>query len=208
VANNSYVEVDLPEANDLADLTGIKRDLESAREFAVFFKEVRQGKRWEWILTDALTTAILVRYGRAFAKGIRQPLNKFGADIFSKLTAEQLEKHERLRDFRNLHIAHSVSAFEENIPVARYWVERVQAEGISSVECNSISVSAMSVDDADGIIELTSTFLVHVEALIRNEKARLLQLVRSLPLEDVLRGPKLSRQTSGISKAHENRRRF
>src|SRR5262245_52172313 len=177
MADNAYVEIDVPEANALADLTGFLRDLESARDFAGSYKSLRQGQTWDWQLADALTTAALVRYGRAFATGMRHSLRNFKAGFLSKLTPEQLEKHQRLIDFRDKHIAHSANAFEENIPVARYRVERVHTEGISSVECNSVSVSAMSVQDADDVIELTSALLVHASDTQTAEKARLLERI-------------------------------
>jgi hypothetical protein len=83
-----------------------------------------------------------------------------------------------------------VNAFEDNQPVARYWVERVKEEGITSVECNHTRVSGLSSKDVEAVIELTTAMLSYVDTRLKEEKENVLELVRNMPTEEVLSGSK------------------
>lgn len=183
MATNTFVEIDLPEARDLADLTGIQMDLMAARDFALMLKKVFESERPKWDLVDPLSTAILVRYSRPFVTGVRARL---GEDALQKLSGPQREKHRRLRAFRDKHIAHSVNAFEENQPVARYWIERVKEEGITSVECNHTRVVGLSSADVEVVIELTTAMLSHVDSCLEQEKAKVFEIVKKMPVDEIL----------------------
>lgn len=183
MATNTFVDIDLPEASDLADLTGIRDDLHSARSFAQELKKIFEAERPNWGLVDPLSTAILVRYSRPFMTGVRKRLNK---EALRALSGPQQQKHDRLRAFRDKHIAHSVNEFEENQPVARYWVERVEEEGITSVECNHARVIGLSLADLEDVIELTNTMISYVDGRLKQEKAKVLEIVRTMPLDQVL----------------------
>ena len=190
MATNTFVEIGLPEAADLADLTGIRYDLDSARSLPRLLTEMLEGANYD--LVDPLSTAILVRYSRPFVKGVRKWL---GEEALKALTPHQRERHARLRAFRDKHIAHSVNAFEENQPVARYWVERVTDEGISSIECNHTRITGLSSADLEDVIELTTAILSYVDSRLEEEKAKVLEIVRRIPIEKLLnqlqRGPVL-----------------
>src|SRR5688572_29900514 len=101
MATNDYVHLKLAEAQDLADLTGIEADLSSSAEFARSLLGLHAVGRYD--LTDALTTAILVRYARAFTTGARLRL---GEDDLRLLSDDQRALHERICAIRNKHAAH------------------------------------------------------------------------------------------------------
>jgi len=63
---NRPVEIDIPEAAELADLTGISNDFESVKEFANQLKEMLERTPPDYSLIDPMTTAISVRYSRPF----------------------------------------------------------------------------------------------------------------------------------------------
>lgn len=185
MTTNTWVDLEIPEAKTLADLTGIRYDLNSARDLAKMLEAEIAAEAPNWQLADPLSTAILVRYSRAFASGVRSPL---GNDALAVLSPEQREMHARLRAIRDKHLAHSVNAFEENQPVARYCEERVSQEGITSVECNHSRILGLNSREIAGVIELTTVFLEFVDGRLQEEKQRLLHIVRSMPLERVLAG--------------------
>ena len=54
MATNTFIEVDLPEAADLADLTGIRYDLDSARSFAQMLKGIFGAEQPNWNFVDPL----------------------------------------------------------------------------------------------------------------------------------------------------------
>jgi hypothetical protein len=72
-----------------------------------------------------------------------------------------------------------VNDFEESTPVARYWVERVQEEGITSIECNHRRIVGLSGQDFQDIIDLASTWLEYVQQKLKEEKNRLLPMKNS-----------------------------
>jgi hypothetical protein len=191
MATNTFVELDLPEAETFAALTGIEQDLETTREFAqLLISEVEQNR---WSLSDPLTTAILVRYSRPFVSGVRERL---ADDALSILSPTQRNAHDYFRAWRDKHIAHSVNAFEENKPVARFWVERVHTDGIEQISCQQMRVVGLGANHLREIIELTSALLQHVKQRLKDESDRLLKIVRQMPIERVLaRQPTVSSTT-------------
>jgi hypothetical protein len=185
MATNTFVDLPrMKEAQALADYTGIEQDLRSARDFAELY--LREWPKQEMApqLLEALMIATIVRYARPFVTGIRLSLPA-PADI---LTNEEFAKHRRFRDIRDKYIAHSVNAFEENPPVARYWVETVQVDGIDSIECMHGRIVGLGEDDFRDILHLTNTWLAFVQEKLREEKAKVLKIVRGLPLEKILQG--------------------
>lgn len=185
MATNAYVEIDLVDAAELADLTGIRYDLETAQEFArmALAQLSKQPPDYSWLAP--LTVAILVQYARPFTTGVRQRLD---GDALAEFTDEQRTKHENFCAVRNKHVAHSANTFEESQPIARYWVERVDQEGITSVECNHQRVVGLSAGDLQDVIGLADVLLRYVNRRLQEEKTKALEIVRQMPIETVLRG--------------------
>lgn len=205
MATNSYVPIFLPEASDLADLRGISVDLESARSYAAkllaFFADYRTHSEF----VEALTIAALVSYSRPFVTGVRKPLRD---DALAVLSPEQRNRHDHLKGIRDKHIAHSVNTFEENQPIARFWVERVKEEGITSIDCQHSRIVSLGYADVAGLISLADTLLAHVDARIEEEKAKLLPLVRALPLDEILAGSDRGRGAVGEGAVEKRRPRL
>ena len=183
MTTNSFVEIDIPQATEFADLSGMLLDFEAARYFAVQLKNILGEENPEYSLWEPMTTAILVRYSRPFAKGRRKRL---GEDDLCTLSLVQREAHDRFRSWRDKHIAHSVNVFEDNQPVARYWVERFEDEGFTSIECNSHQLVGLSSSDIDQVIDLTTHFIENLTPRIKVEQNKVLTIIRSMPKEDVL----------------------
>jgi hypothetical protein len=134
-------------------------------------------------LVDALFTAILVRYSRPFASGVRLRL---GDDVLTNLTDTQRAAHDKFYLWRDKHIAHSVNAFEEKQLVARYWVEKVHIEGITEVAVNHTRLFGLSSADLLELIDLIAALLPQVEARIASERPKVLAVVRALPIDQVI----------------------
>ena len=183
MALHTFVEFEMREAEELADLTGIRYDLDSARSLARKLQTVMEEEKPDFELVDALTTAIVVRYLRPFSAGVRRRLKEETPD---KLSMSQRRQHERLRDFRNKHIAHSVNAFEENQPVARYVEERVDCEGVYAVECHHDRVVGLNSSETEDLIELTTFLIEYVDRLLDKERNVVLEKVRSVPFEQLM----------------------
>lgn len=185
MATHTWVDLQIPEAAKLADLSGILWDLKRACEFAELLAQELSSPNANWRLVEPLSIAAVVMYSRPFSGGVRLRL---GEDDLKTLTPEQRSAHDHIRAYRDKHVAHSVNVFEENIPRANYCVERVHEEGITGIAYGGGRIVGLSGAEVNAIIELASVLKTQIEAQIKAEQERLLPIVRSMPLEKVLAG--------------------
>lgn len=203
MATHTFVDFERPEAFELARLTSIEHDLRSARDLCTYLENEFALAPSGWPpseITDAFSTAIVVRYSRAFLKGARHGL---GERELTVLSQEQLENHNRLRALRDKHMAHSVNAFEDTRVQARYCLERVKDEGITSVSAAHYRVFGLSQKDIENVKELCTCLLVHVDRLIAGQKKALLSVIRAFPFDEVLAAkasPLISPATARVDK--------
>jgi hypothetical protein len=184
MATYRYVEFCLDEAKNLADYTSIAFDLRTARDFAKTILDENQKPAPNVSLSDPFMVATIIRYTRAFGKNVRLNLDEEAASV---LTPQQLLSHARFKDIRSKFIAHSVNAFEENEAKAHYCVERLEQEGITSIGYGHRRIIGLSDQNWTDIIDLASTWLRHVEQKLREETARLLPIVRQIPLDTLFK---------------------
>ena len=205
MATNSFIEFCLDEAQTLADYTGISFDLQTAREFATTILEETRKPAPNFSLSDPFMVATIIRYARTFAGGVRLKLYEEAAAI---LTDQQRAKHDYFMTVRDKYIAHSVNSFEESQPVARYWVEQVKEDGITSIECNHRRIVGLGEQDFIDIIDLASTWLKYVQEKLSEEKARLLPIVRKIPLEQLFQSAPRPTPAPDTSQPQARRRPF
>jgi hypothetical protein len=67
-----FIEFRLDEAQALADYTSIAFNLRTAREFATTILEENRKPEANFLLSDPFMVATIIRYGRAFADGVRR----------------------------------------------------------------------------------------------------------------------------------------
>jgi hypothetical protein len=193
MANYTFTEIDMPEAERLCDLTGIKQDLERAIEFA----HALQKHYYEPSISDAFNVATLIRYCRPFAQGVRVKLTE--DEVKSILSKEELASHEKFLALRNKHIAHSVSSYESHQFVVRYSEENVCTEGVTSVGVNSTRVILIALHDILILIELARSLIQHVVRQIRQEEQQLLLIVRRIPVNELLQIPQKGLPKQGLA---------
>ena len=183
MADYTWVDLQIPEAILLSDLSGVLLDLQRARQFAEMLAVQLAAEKPNWEIVEPLSIAATVAYSRPFTGGVRTHLAEEDLEI---LSPEQRAAHDYLRAYRDKHVAHSVNAFEQNDVRAYYCIERVQDEGITSIGLGSRRITGLSHGDVESIIKLTTVFETHVQSKIRMEEVRLLSIVQSKPLKDVL----------------------
>lgn len=205
MTTNAYIEFRLDEAQALADYTSIAFDLRTSRDFAIAILKETQKPDGNFSLSDPFMVATIIRYARAFSGGVRLRLHE---EAMTVLTDQQLSHHTYFILMRDKYIAHSVNAFEESEPVARSWVESVQEEGITSIECNHRRIVGLSEQNLKDIIDLASTWLQYVQRKLREEKDRLLPIVQKIPLEDLFRSSPSPTPGPDISQPQKRRRQL
>ena len=188
MATYKYVDVDIDDAKYLADLNGAEVDLSSAIQLCNYLNIHFETGNLETEIIDALSTAILVRYARPFMSGVREKLN---IDELDGLTRNDINNHNKYISFRSKHITHSVNIFEENQVVAYYNDEKVKNEGIQSISVQHHRVMGLSSIDLDNIIGLSKKVRKNIKQIIDSEKEKVLDIIRGIPIGEVLaRGTK------------------
>ena len=168
----------------MADLQGIKSDLEAAINFCNLLHIYRAEKQ-DLKLVEPLSIAILIKYSRPFAKGVRK---KLSINCVLGLTNDELKEHNNFLALRNKHIAHSINEFEENEVKAYYNDERVYTDGILNIELGHARLISISGKEAETIIVLSKKIIDYINLEMKAEKAKLLELVRTQPIDEILRG--------------------
>lgn len=189
MATHTFVHFDHEEAAELSQLESIRHDLVSTVHLCEFFAAQCAQSEHGYAcseITDAFSTAILIRYSRAFVSGVRRGL---GEDALQALTPEQRANHEHFRAFRDKHIAHSVNAFEDTKIQARFCLERVEQEGITGVSAAHYRVVGLCSKDISDILQLCSVLLKYLDGAIQVEKMRVLNVLRAMPVAEVLSRP-------------------
>ncbi len=181
MVTHAYVDLEMEEARYLANLVGIEYDLMTAIEWCNQFGELMSDRDKCW-LVEPLTTAILIRFMRAFGGGKRYPNTKH---ILSILSREKKEQYEYFKAVRSKHVAHSANEFENN-QVKAYYIEGDANNGFNSIGLSCDRVVGLSSDEIDNIRNICQTLMAKVKSEIEAEKKKLLELTSAYAAEDIL----------------------
>ena len=191
----------IPEAQRLADLTGIKLDLDSALKYCELHIEIDVEEQaidvHELIRREStrqgLSRAAIVTYGRCWGGGVRKPLSE---DLLSLLTQPSRNIHQKVIDIRNKWAAHSVNHFDD----VRVHVQVNEEAG----EYSRISVGIQS----QSVAGFRQAFMIPMRALcqelrqivqseIATESAKVTALARDMKIEDILRRERIDGNAFG-----------
>lgn len=187
-----FVNLDLPEAKLLADLTGILNDLKATIDICDLFLQERS-RNAELILLESLTAAVVVRYARSFKSGVR---SRVPTEILDNLTDEQKNIHDWIIGLRDKYVAHSVNAFEENTVVAYLVPEERGPKNVSSISVQQQRLVSLSNEDIAQLKSLSIVISENVTKLLELENKKVLEIARTLPMEELYnqkaKAPKLA----------------
>lgn len=176
-----FVNFDYKESELLADLSGIVSDLKAASEICDLLTEQTEQQPMNFRLLEALNCALLVKYARPFASGVRKRLPK---DIVSELSNEFQKDHEWFIGLRDKFIAHSVNSFEENYVHAYLVPEERGPKGISSISVQENRLLCLGTNDVSRLKKLAEELIKKVSVLVETEQKKVLAFARSMPPED------------------------
>ena len=127
--------IDSPVATPLADLAGIRDDLQAVLSYCDLLDGQVLNNYIYPVTWDALSVAAVVTYCRCFSSGLRRPLER---SLLESADQALRQAHEYFVELRNKHVAHSVNAFEENVVLATVEFEGEQPQHVSDVSVHSL----------------------------------------------------------------------
>lgn len=181
-----FVNLNLKEAQLLADLTGVQNDIEATEDICdLLLKALEIGRgsvnSENFVTVEALSSAALVRYARSFATGVRS--KKIAEAILKSLSPELSEEHRFFLAMRNKHIAHSVNAFEENQVVAYLVPEERGSRDVSTISVQQTRLSCLGSDNVAVLKDICKELRKQIAQLIEKETHRVLTAARKIPME-------------------------
>jgi hypothetical protein len=204
--HSRVVEVTLPEAETLADLYGIRFDLEAASYLCVKAVDLGQPTPHDYQVVEGLIAAAVIRYGRCFSSGVRLGLHR--KDL-ADLSNRALEAHDYFKALRDKFVAHSVNPFEETYVTASASERDGVRFPIQSVGPGQHRL-VLSMDTAKALSHLISAVEGVVRQKIVSEERRLLGVIQALPLDTIHGGDLHSPgrlQASDVHRARQQKSR-
>jgi len=187
MADFRYVHFEHQEARRLADLNGVSYDLDIVASLCdQYLKTDYLASSENLLLAQAIFMSAVVTYGRTFGSAVRSGVTRDQIDL---LPEELRLRHQHFKDLRDKFVAHSVNAFEENC-VKLYLQPPERGEpGVAFIGLGHSRVAALSHDDLAQLKELAAAVLDLVKAEMETEQSRLLELSKTLPVEDIYNFP-------------------
>ena len=178
------INLDIKEAEVLADMAGIQDDLEAIQGICdLLLKGIKlTGDTSDFILPDALLSAALVRYARIFSKGgVRA--KEVPISLKASLSASLLEKHKWFIECRNKYTVRSINVFEDNQVMARLIPEERGTKGIAEISVERQRLVSLGSEKIRELETLCSRQLSVLEELIAKEKIKVLEAAKKIPIE-------------------------
>jgi hypothetical protein len=180
VANWRYVDLNIPEARLLADLSSQANDLQTTADMCdLALTEFSKGSSVVGLL-EALTSAAVVRYSRCFATGVRANIPNA---ILNGLPGDQNADHNFFIDLRNNYIAHSINAFEETEIVAYLVPEERGPRGVSSIGTQHARLVSLGAQDFNRLKALSLELHRRLSIIIEEETQKVLDVARKMPVD-------------------------
>ncbi len=181
MTNYSNYRLPIPEANLLASLIGIEQDLCGVISYCDFLLGNTEIMRLNPLVREAVSVAAVIRYARCFLKGVRGNLENNLLDGNEELSQD----HNYFILLRNKHFAHSVNPFEENEVTVQIADHFTLAQEITTINSFHKRVLGLSLADTALLKRLAEAVLDNVKATMKQEKIRLLPLVKARQLEEL-----------------------
>jgi hypothetical protein len=168
----------VPEAQLLADLTGVSTDLNAVAEYCDRFLDLLDKDQLDGVVLGALCEAAIVRYVRTLATGVRSGVSM---EMLEKLGEEHLAVHNYVKDARDKWVAHSVNSFELNDVSVWLTPPERGAIGPYAVTVRQHRVSYLSKPAITALKELVTELSALVKAKIDEEKSKVLAIAQQKP---------------------------
>lgn len=177
-----------PVATTLLELEGCIADFWSAIDFAARLDAAMVSKPIDYVLLDAFSTALIVRYSRSFKQGKRARL-EVTPDL--RLTDEERRIHERVLAIRDKHTSHPVNRFETQAVYVGFDPSAGDQANVTAVSSGTRTQIPLTVEE----VRIVSSLCRKWYAKHRDEQVAECQ--RLLALAQLLSAGELSRLPVG-----------
>jgi len=172
MATYTYVHVDCPEGSRLKDLVSVRYDLIRCADMC----RMIVGSQLDGVVQDSLSVAIPIVYARIFMKGVRSTFADPIEVIKAILSPEERAHHEKIRNLRSRHVAHSVNPMESQR--LRAWLNpEERGKKLNNVDAEHVFLSSLAPVDYQKLLVMVQKLLGWVEAEITTEKNRLKPII-------------------------------
>ena len=175
-----FVDLNIPEACLLADLASQANDLQATADICDLALVEFAKKPLVLGLLEALTSGAVVKYARCFASGVR---TTFPSSVLEELPENQNRDHDYFIALRSKYIAHSVNVFEETQIVAYLVPEESGPRGVASISVQDYRLVSLGADDFNRLKALSLELRRRINILIEEEKRKVLDAARKLPVD-------------------------
>jgi len=206
MATWTFVDFNVPQAQRLADLTGIEYDLGQADRYCELISQRRNAQSMEeWEMLGALCAAAIVNYGRTLTSGVRSGITK---DQIELLPPDLQAAHHYFKALRDKWITHSVNAYEGSHVVAYLVPEERGPRAVSSISVQHSRVALLAQDDVEKLRVLVHELKSIIRREIETERRSVLEYAQSLPVDPFYAGEGSAVQIPTRSEAGRPRRRL
>ena len=154
------VVVETASSTPLRDLASFERDFELAAGYLRHYLSGDiEGDRTFASPLDALWTAAVVIYARAFSKGVRAT----NGPSIDRLSSADRELHDYVIDVRNKYLAHSVNGFEHTDVVAFLVDSPKHPKALSGIGTIHTALSRMERSSCERFLSLCESHLVELQ---------------------------------------------
>ena len=170
MATYTYVNIDLPEAKRLADLSGICDDLFSCQEYCHrYIKGFPHDPDGE-----SYSTILITKYTRCFSSGVRSESQR---DLEALATRVDDVTHKFVCGLRDRHVSHSVSDLENHR--VRVWLNpEEKGRAINNVNIESDYLIGIGPAAVQKLADLVDALIQWVQTEMRSEEVKLKEIVQ------------------------------
>ena len=177
-----WFPLDFKEAHHLADLEGIKKDLEWVIAAGHSYGSI--GRILYPILPEALCVAIVIKYARSHKESKRRKIPK---KWIEELSPEEQAEHEYIMNLRDKFFAHSDNDFEGNYSVAYVKNPNSLNPEFDQVQTHHQRVLSLSLKDILRFVKLSERLLKKVDKQIKKEKPLVIEKAKQIPLDELIK---------------------
>lgn len=172
----THFVLDIPEARDLENLSGVESDLFILIEQCEMYLKLHNGSpsAEDSKILEPLCLSILVYFVRALSSGVRRQGTE---NILDELDEHKSERYQYYKDIRDKHFVHSVNEMEKHTVHANYILEKPE-RGILSISHGGHRTVYLSPNNIREIKEISEVFKEIVEKRIEKEQIKLLEIAK------------------------------